>query len=332
MVFSLEIEGMKTIRWGIIGCGNVTESKSGPGFQKARGSALVAVMRRNRDRAEDYARRHGVPRWYDDAGRLIHDPEVDAVYIATPPSSHKEYVCAVARAGKPVYVEKPMGLNHAEGAAMIEACERAKVPLFTAFYRRALPRFLKVKSLLDEGLIGEVRSVSVRLYQPPTDDDLNGVPHWRVDPSIAGGGYFVDLGSHMVDLLHFLLGPITSVAGFSSNQQALYEAEDSVSAAFTFATGVQGTGLWCFNTGDRHDFTEIVGSRGSITYATFLNSPIELRSGEKTDRFAIPNPEHIQQPLIQTIVDQLHGAGTSPSNGKTGAMTSWVIDNILSRS
>ena len=197
---------MKTIRWGIIGCGDVTELKSGPGFQKARGSELVAVMRRNRTLAEDYARRHRVPKWYDNAESLIKDKDVDAVYVATPPSSHKEYVLAVARAGKPVYVEKPMALHYAECQEMIQACEDAKVPLFTAFYRRALPRFLKLKSLLDDGQIGTVRGVNLRLYQKPSEADQNGIEQWRVDPNIAGGGYFVDLGSHMIDLLQVHAG------------------------------------------------------------------------------------------------------------------------------
>src|SRR5213592_2609043 len=96
------------VRWGIIGCGDVTEVKSGPGFQKAERSSLVAVMRRNGALAADYSRRHGVPKWYDDADALIADPEVDVVYVATPPSSHMDYALRVARAGKPVYVEKPM--------------------------------------------------------------------------------------------------------------------------------------------------------------------------------------------------------------------------------
>lgn len=192
---------MKTIRWGIIGCGNVTEVKSGPAFQKARNSELVAVMRRNGKLAEDYARRHNVPRWYDNAESLIHDSDVDAVYIATPPSFHKDFALAVAGAHKPVYVEKPMALNYSGCLEIIEACEKASVPLFTAYYRRALPRFLKVKSLIDEGVIGTTRGVNVRLYQPVSAEDKKGTRNWRVDPTIAGGGYFVDLGCHMIDLL-----------------------------------------------------------------------------------------------------------------------------------
>ena len=192
---------MRDIRWGIIGCGAVTEVKSGPGLQKAERSRLVAVMRRNASLAEDYARRHGVPRWYSDARDLLADPEVDAVYVATPPSTHREYARLAAAAGKPVYVEKPMARTHAECLEMIAACREAGVALYVAYYRRAQPRFLKVRDLLAAGAIGAPRSVTVTLHQPPPapvarPEDLP----WRVRPEISGGGLFVDLGSHTLDL------------------------------------------------------------------------------------------------------------------------------------
>jgi 1,5-anhydro-D-fructose reductase (1,5-anhydro-D-mannitol-forming) len=322
---------MKTIRWGIIGCGDVTETKSGPGFQKARGSELVAVMRRNGDLAEDYARRHRVPKWYDKAEALIYDNDVDAVYVATPPSSHKEYALAAARAGKPVYIEKPMALNFSECQEIIQACENANVPLFTAYYRRALPRFLKIKSLLDEGRIGVVRGVTLRLFQRPSAEDKKGARQWRVDPNIAGGGYFVDLGSHMIDLLQYLLGPMKAAVGFSSNQGKLYEAEDAVSGSFTFESGAHGVGLWCFNANEDIDSTEIIGSQGKISYATFREVPITVERDGAVERFDIPHPEHVQQPLIQSVVAELLGVGKSPSTGRTGAMTSWVMDRMLAR-
>ena len=205
---------MRTIRWGIIGCGDVCEVKSGPGFQKAEHSALAAVMRRNGGKARDFAARHGVPKWYDNAADLISDPEVDAVYVATPPDGHAPNVLAAARAGKPVYVEKPMGRNHGECLEMIAACRGAGVPLFTAYYRRRLPRFLKVKEILDQGGIGEVRTASVTLAHVLKPDFLRKEhPPWRVVPEIAGGGLFVDLASHTLDLLDFLLGPIAASAG-----------------------------------------------------------------------------------------------------------------------
>jgi predicted dehydrogenase len=321
---------MRTIRWGIIGCGDVTEVKSGPAFQKASHSRLVAVMRRNGDLAKDYARRHGVPRWYDSAEALIDDPDVDAVYIATPPAFHKDYTLLSAQAGKPVYVEKPMALNFQECRQMIQACQAAGVPLFVAYYRRALERFLKVKELYDAGAIGEARFVNITLYQPVAQDELTPqtLP-WRVIPELAGGGRFVDLASHMLDFLDYLLGPIRAVQGFASNQAQLYPAEDIVTGTFMFESGVQGAGTWCFTGFDRWDHTEIIGSEGKLTYSTFDAQPVILTTSKGRTEFAYDYPEHIQQPLIQAVVDELNGVGVCPSTGESAARTSWVMDEML---
>ena len=324
----------RTIRWGIIGCGDVTEVKSGPGLQQAERSALVAVMRRNGDLARDYAERHGVPRWYDDAEALASDPEVDAIYVATPPSSHREYALLAARVGKPVYVEKPMALDHAECLTMIDACRSAGVPLFVAYYRRALARFLEIKRLIDTGAIGEPRFVAVTMYKPLSAPEAEGDPAalpWRVQPGIAGGGHFVDLASHMLDFLDFALGPVCDAHGTSANQAGRYPAEDIVAGSFEFESGVQGVGVWCFSAFDRLDRTEIVGTEGRIAYATFGDTPIELTTPQGTSELRIAVPRHIQQPLIQTIVDELNGMGTCPSTGETGARTSWVMDRLLGK-
>ena len=321
---------MRTIRWGIIGCGDVTEVKSGPGFQQASHSQLVAVMRRNGDLAKDYARRHGVPRWYDSAKDLIDDPAVDAVYIATPPAFHKEYTLLSAQVGKPVYVEKPMALNFQECRQMIDACQAAGVPLFVAYYRRALARFLKIKQLLDSGAIGAPRFVHVTLYQPIAQNELTPqtLP-WRVVPELAGGGRFVDLAAHMLDFLDYVLGPIRAVQGFASNQAQLYPAEDIVTGTWMFESGVHGVGTWCFTGFERCDRTEIIGSAGKLTYSTFDTQPLILTTSQGQTEFVYDYPAHIQQPLIQTIVDALNGAGICPSIGESAARTSWVMDEML---
>lgn len=321
---------MRTIRWGIIGCGDVTEVKSGPGFQKADNSSLVAVMRRNGVLARDYAQRHGVPRWYDDAEALIHDPDVDAIYIATPPSSHREYTLLSAQAGKPVYVEKPMALNFAECQAMIQACRAADVPLFVAYYRRALPRFLKIKQLVETQAIGAVRSVSIGLYRPSNRAAANSedIP-WRVRPEIAGGGYFVDLASHMLDFLDYLFGPIRLVHGFASNQAGQYAAEDIVTGTFVFDSGVHGVGTWCFGGFQPVDRIEIVGSEGTLAFATFDASPVVLTTSAGVTEFPIDYPAHIQQPLIQQVVDAINGSGTCASTGETAARTTRVMEQML---
>jgi predicted dehydrogenase len=321
---------MRTIRWGIIGCGDVTEVKSGPALQKAAHSELVAVMRRNGRLAQDYAQRHGVAKWYNNAAALIQDPDVDAIYIATPPSSHKEYTLMSAAAGKPVYVEKPMALNFAECQAMIRACQAASVPLFVAYYRRALARFLKIRELVDRQTIGEVRSVMITLHQPPPPKQRQGedLP-WRVDPKVSGGGYFVDLASHMFDFLDYIFGPISQVQGFASNHGHYYPAEDIVTGTFLFASGVHGVGTWCFTAYDRVDQTEILGSKGKILYSTFDERPLVVITDAGIQELTYNYPAHIQQPLIQQVVDALNKEGACASTGETAARTTWVMEQML---
>lgn len=323
---------MKQIRWGIIGCGNVTEVKSGPAFQKIEGSSLVAVMRRNGEKARDYAQRHGVPRWYADADKLIHDPEVDAVYIATPPSSHAEYTIKVIDAGKPVYVEKPMAMDYAECEQMIQASQNANIPLFVAYYRRGLPGFLKVKELIDSGVLGDIRFATVELYQPLEEGDKNSdnIP-WRVLPKTSGGGRFVDMGSHQLDFLDYIFGPIISVCGQVANQAGLYPADDIVCASFQCESGVLGSGVWCFTVSEqsRRDQIEIIGSKGRLTFSTFQFPPVRVETEEGIQEYEFPPPEHVAQPLIQTVVDALLGRGTCHSTGITAARTSRVMDEIL---
>ena len=317
------------IRWGIIGCGDVTEVKSGPALQRARGSALVAVMRRDAARAADYARRHGVPRWYDDAQALIVDPDVDAVYVATPPSTHAQYAIAAMRAGKPAYVEKPMAMDAGECEAMLAASRETGMPLFVAYYRRALPRFLKVRELLAAGAIGRPRRVRVQLHRVP-DPRLGdpAAPAWRVRPEISGGGLFVDLGSHTLDLLDFLFGPMVVVSG-EATSSGLYPAEDTVAMSFGFDDGIEGEGDWCFRSDARRDLVEVSGDAGSLRFATFDEMPVELVRTDGTQRFAIDHPPHIQQPLIETVVAQLRGEGACPSTGESAARTTRAIDAVL---
>jgi predicted dehydrogenase len=316
----------RTIRWGIIGCGEVTEVKSGPAFQNARGSRLVAVMRRDAQRAADYAQRHNVPRWYDNAAALIEDPEVDAIYVATPPSLHLTYVRLVAQAHKPVYVEKPMGRSFAESQEMLAACQGAGVPLFVAYYRRALPRFLKVKEWIEDGVLGEIRFVTSVLSQP-VGDDLHHP--WHLDADVSGGGRFVDVGCHALDLLDFLLGPIDRVRGAAANQARLYEVADIVSGEWVFASGVHGVGVWCFTGGDPIDRTEIVGTQGTARFSLLRDAPVTLSTAAGVTQERIDNPAHVQQPLVQSVVDELLGLGTCPSTGVSASRTNWVIDELL---
>ena len=324
---------MNFVGWGIIGCGDVTEKKSGPAFAKVKGSSLVAVMRRNGEAAAEYARRHGVPRWYDDAAKLIHDPEVDAVYIATPPDTHASYTEAVAQAGKPVYVEKPMARSLAECEAMNAACEKAGVPLFVAYYRRRLPHFVQVKRWIEDGAIGKVFAVQISLQTPAPKDEQEAAS-WRYDAATAGGGLLYDLGSHQMDLLDYLLGPVAEVQGRARNLAGHYEVEDTVSARFTFEAGIEGAALWCFAVPPcaTRDELVLLGSKGRITTSSFGPANATLVNTTGTTEFAVPMPEHVQQPLIETIVGELRGTGAKcPSTGQSAIRTAWVLDRIAGR-
>ena len=322
------------IRWGIIGVGDVCEVKSAPAMNLIKGSKVVAVMRRNALKAQDYAQRHGIPKWYDDADALINDAEVNAIYIATPPDAHEVYTLKAAQAKKPVYVEKPMARTYAECLSMIKACQDAQVPLFTAYYRRQLPNFLKIKSLLDEGAIGDVRYVHILLNKTIQPDILTAIVangdsgNWRVQPDIAGGGYFFDLASHQLDMMDFLFGFIQNAQGFKNNQAQLYAAEDIVMGSFQFENGILGTGNWCFTTSSvsNKEVTTIVGSKGQISFPFFGDNSVTLEiEGKEKEVMNFDMPKHIQQPLIQTIVDELQGKGNCPSTGISGARTNRIM-------
>jgi 1,5-anhydro-D-fructose reductase (1,5-anhydro-D-mannitol-forming) len=316
------------IRWGLIGCGDVAEQKSGPGFQQAADSSLVAVMRRDAALAADFAARHDVPRWYSDARDLVNDPEVDAVSVATPPSSHLGLALLACAAGKPTLVEKPMALNHAECLRMVQAFREAGVPLFVAYYRRAQPRFIEMKRRIENGDIGVPRVATIRVTAPPPQVDPADLP-WRLRPEISGGGLFADLGCHTLDLLDFLLGPITEAHGFSSNQGRLYPVEDATVMSLRFAAGVHGQGMWQFNTAERQDRIEVLGSEGSIATSTFGSDPLIVRDARGAEtRLDSPVSMPVQQPLIQTVVDELLERGQCPSTGISAARTAWVMDQV----
>lgn len=315
------------IRWGIIGCGDVAEVKSGPGFQKAEGSALVAVMRRDRAKAEDYARRHGVPRVHTAAEALIDDPDIDAVYIATPPSSHCDLAVRVAAAGKPCLVEKPMAMNHAECVTMIDAFRHAAQPLWVAYYRRAQPRFLFVRHLLRRGGIGQVTSAHAEIRNLLADGYV--ARSWHFDPAIAGAGLIYDVGSHAVGLLDFFFGPIAEVGAFPVNAGGAYGAEDVTVAAFKFESGIVGTGVFNFHAFEKLDRLVFVGSNGELSTPIFGDEDVVVRRADGIERVSFERPPHVHQPLIQTIVDELHGRGRCESTGDTGARASWVLDECI---
>ncbi|WP_317128691.1 Gfo/Idh/MocA family protein [Subsaximicrobium wynnwilliamsii] len=319
------------IRWGIVGCGNVTEVKSGPAYQNTEGFELKAVMRRDVAKAEDYAKRHQVPKFYGDAEALINDPDIDAIYIATPPNSHEDYALKVAEAGKICCIEKPMAPNYEACVRINAAFEKKNLPLFVAYYRRSLPRFDQIKTWIDAGEIGDIRHINWNLTKPPSNVDLAEGYNWRTDKSIARGGYYDDLASHGLDLFVYLLGPVSEANGIGVNQQKLYSAMDAVTGYWLHEAKITGSGSWNFGAEEHQDKVEIFGTKGTISFAVFEEENIILRTGDQEESLWIPNPKHVQKYHVQNMAAHLNKEKTHPSTGKTAVHTAWIMESMLNR-
>lgn len=323
---------MQKINWGIIGCGDVTEVKSGPAFNKVDNSSLVAVMRRDAAKAEDYARRHNVPAWYSDAGSLINDPTVNAIYVATPPSSHEEYAIAAMRAGKPVYVEKPMTMDFASASRVADAAREMKIKLVVAHYRRAQPFFKKIKQLVTEKAVGDIRFIKIELYKKPASEEYlaDAKTSWRLQPGVAGGGLFHDLAPHQLDLAYYFLGEIDEAYGFARKQGSLYEADDIVAGNMVFKSGAVLSGLWCFNVAgqDERDSFEIYGSEGNISFSIFGKHEAVITKNNEKETISFEIPAHVQQPMIEKVVEHFLDKGGNPSGAEEGAAVMRVMDEF----
>ncbi len=326
---------MKKLKWGFIGCGEVTEKKSGPAFNEVEGSSVVAVMSRSEQKARSYAERHGVPRWYTDAVRLIDDPEVNAVYVATPPSSHATFAIMSMKAGKPVYVEKPLAASYDDCARVNRISEQTGVPCFVAYYRRYLPYFQRVREIVEQGTIGQVINVQVRFAVPPRELDYSHPENlpWRLQPDIAGGGYFYDLAPHQLDLLQEMFGVILEARGICANRGKLYGCEDSVSGVFRFENGLPGSGSWCFvaHESAREDSIQLIGDQGSLRFSVFDYAPIELHTSSGTELITVPNPPYVQYPLIKNVIEHLQGLSVCTCTSVSATPVNWALDRILGK-
>lgn len=326
---------MKEIGWGFIGCGEVTEKKSGPAFNEVPGSHVVAVMSRNAEKAESYAKRHNIKKWYTDPLELINDPEINAIYIATPPSSHATFAIMAMKAGKPVYIEKPLAASYEDCARINRISELTGVPCFVAYYRRYLPYFQKVKQIIQSGAIGTPANVQIRFSVPPRDLDYksNGSLPWRLQPDIAGGGYFYDLAPHQLDLIQDIFGVITRAHGYCSNMAKLYKAEDTISVCFYFENGLPGSGSWCFvgHQSAKEDRIEVIGEKGMLSFSVYNYSPIQLVTSEGRSSIVVPNPPYVQLPIIRSVIEHLQGIGICECTSVSATPVNWVMDRILGK-
>ena len=321
---------MQTIKWGIIGCGDVTEKKSGPAFNKVPGSELVAVMRRDAAKAQDYAKRQNVPKWYSNANELIDDPEVNAIYIATPPLQHEDYAIRAMAAGKPVYVEKPITLSAASAKRMLQAAEKYQQKVSVAHYRRRQPVFLKVKELLEHKTIGEVRFVDLQLLQPNKSNLIAGSKeNWRINPAVSGGGLFHDLAPHQLDLMVYFFGEVKEASGIALNQAGFYPADDLVTGNILFENNIVFTGTWCFTMpeGEQKDSCTIVGSEGKISFPVF-GMEITITKNGKEEKLNFESLQHVQQPMITKVAEYFLGKGPNPCSIQDALYSMELMDTF----
>lgn len=314
----------ETLNWGIIGCGDVVERKSGPAIEQAGRSRIAAVMRRDADGARDFAARHGVPLGTADAREVAARDGVQIVYVATPPGSHLEYVLMAAAAGKHVLVEKPMGLSADEARRMIEACDAAGVELFVAYYRRFWPNVCRMKELIDAGAIGKPALGIIDLAAPraATPDPAS----WRDDLAVSGGGCFVDVGSHRLDVMVRLLGRVEEAVGVMTPFSEDWPSERSVLLAARFASGAHCVATGDYASGRKRDRFEIIGTRGSIVAANLDSHAFELHADGRVEPFAFGPDTAPHLGLMRHVEAVLLDNADNRCSGRDGLLTEIMLD------
>ena len=319
----------KTIRWGIIGVGDVCEVKSGPGFYKAPNSQLVAVMRRNGEKAKDYAVRHNVSLWHDNADAMLANPNIDAIYIATPPAQHKDYAISALNAGKHVYIEKPVTLNATECDAIIAAEKASGKKVSVAHYRRYVPCFMKMAELIRAGAIGDLLMVQIDMLRPVKDEIIAKTEeNWRVNPALSGGGLFHDLSPHQLDLMIHWFGKVVHANGFGYNQRQFNAADDCVHGWAKFDSGVVLQGRWHYAVApaQARDLCEVIGTAGKLSINFFGQQVIRLTNADGEQEMIIPNPQHIQQPMIEQVNSYFRGERDNPCSVSEAQKVMELID------
>lgn len=323
---------MKLIKWGIIGCGDVAEVKSGPAFNKTENSELIGVMRRNGVKAKDFAQRHNVSFWTDKADDLLNNYDINSIYIATPPSTHLEYALKALSLHKNVYLEKPMALTSKEAEIIGEAVKSSRGKLSVAHYRRKLPAFVKVKELIDSNAIGKILVADIQILQPKKSKLIaNSEENWRLNPQVSGGGLFYDIAPHQIDLMYHYFGAFKNISGSSTSSNSEM-VEDTVNGIIEFENGVQFRGIWNFVGNELYSKEQciIYGTQGSISFS-FYGDSIVVRTKDKEDILKFNNPKHIQQPMIASVVSYFLGNKENPCAVEEGILVMKALEKLSGR-
>lgn len=299
-----------TVRWGIIGAGDIARKQMAPAIRDARKAELVAVHRRTREAAQSFAEEFGARDAFDDADALLANPDIDAVYIATPVYLHAAQTVAAARAGKHVLVEKPMAMSSAECRQMIDACEKHSVKLMVCYYQRFNARHQKMRELAQAGAIGRITTASARMitFNRPSADA------WRHDPAKSGGGALMDLGVHCIDTLRFVLGEVTSVTALVGTLAWDTAVDDTATLLLRFQSGAQGVITASFTTPDVHpDSTHVLGLQG--TGGQIWTAPMFSKDSSGSLRVVTPAGETVHTYHQRTHVTLIEAFGRSIEEG-----------------
>lgn len=321
---------MDKIKWGFIGCGRVVQHKSGKAFNEVHNSCVYAIMRRDLNAAKQSAYMFGAPQWYNSVEGIL-SSDVDAIYIATPPGLHFEQAMACCDAGKPIYIEKPFARNYTEAKAITDAFAEKEIPIFVGHYRRALPRFQFVKDLINNETIGRVTSVQSYLNRMFSRREAQET--WLYNPALSGGGKFYDIAAHSLDIIAFLFGNIVEIHGFAANSETECPLEDTVVCSYVTENGILGAASFNCISDKKNDRMFVNGTKGSLEFSIHGQHDVvvlDYTTG-KTNSILMPDPEVIEQPMIQTVVDNLLNKGICQCTAMEALPTYWAIDQILDK-
>ncbi|MBI4789974.1 MAG: Gfo/Idh/MocA family oxidoreductase [Chloroflexi bacterium] len=317
------------IRWGIIGAGNVAEFKSGPPLYRTPGSALVAVMRRDAAKAEDFARRHGTKRWYTDAEALIADPEINAVYIASPHDLHATHVTLVAQAHKFILCEKPMGRSSAEAQTCVDVCIANDVSLTVAYYRRFWPITRAIQHLIAQGAIGRVVQARVQVCDYTANDAERS---WRESRAQSGGGALANTGSHWVDLIRLFLGEVQDVMAYCSPELEGDQVDFFISAQLRTRSGALVNIVVNQQSPTSINELEILGTEGRILGSPYSEGRYLVeRANHQPELVSLPNSGPAHTDLVGELVTRLQTGQPAPIPGDE-AVAVWRIMEAIYRS
>jgi len=318
----------KVIRWGFLGCGKVVQKKSGEAFRSVPNSEIAVIMRRNLEAAKESAERFGAPKWCDNTEELL-SADIEAVYIATPPGLHYEQAMECLNAGKAVYLEKPFARNYTEAKALTEAFERAGIPLYVGHYRRALPRFLKIREMLNENVIGQVKSIDFYLNRIFSQKEAEN--SWLYNPILSGGGKYYDIAPHTVDIINFLFGNITEVQGSAKNLETGCPLENIVEMSFVTERGAKGIAKFNCVAEEKSDRMMVTGTNGSMEFSVHGKTDVIVKDmdGNVLEQFDLPDPKAVEEAMVQSVVEDLLGISECESKAKDVLVTYKIIDEVL---